>query len=45
MENKAHFFCKNCRLGTELQTAGSFIYNAFFCLEKMQNFYCEHECN
>ena len=44
MENNVHYYWKNFRLGTELQAAGSFIYNALFCLENMQSFYWEHEC-
>ena len=39
-----HLFWKNFRLGTELQIAGSFIYNAVYALENMETFYYEEEC-
>lgn len=39
-----NFFWKNFRLGTELQIAGSFIYNALYTLESMETFYYEAEC-
>lgn len=35
---------KNFRLGTELQIAGSFIYNALNCFDRMLNLYYEEEC-
>lgn len=42
--DKANYFWKNFRLGTELQISGSFIYNALFTLENMETFYYEEEC-
>jgi hypothetical protein len=44
MLDEPNFFWKNFRLGTELQIAGSFIYNALFDFENMETFYYEHEC-
>lgn len=35
---------KNFRLGTELQIAGSFIYNALDVIHRMRSFYYEEEC-
>lgn len=44
MLSEPNFFWKNFRLGTELQVAGSFIYNAIYTLENMETFYYEEEC-
>lgn len=44
MHNDQNYFWKNFRLGTELQISGSFIYNALYYFDKMENFYFEHEC-
>jgi len=42
--NDPNFFWKNFRLGTEVQIAGSFIYNALYTLENMETFHYEAEC-
>lgn len=35
---------KNFELGTELQIAGSFLYNALYSFDRMKHFYFEEEC-
>lgn len=40
----AETFWKNFRLGSELQIAGTFIYNSLFSFENMEHFHYEHEC-
>lgn len=44
MINEEHFFWKNFRLGTELQVAGTFLYNGLFALESMQDFQNDENC-
>lgn len=43
MLNDADFFWKNWRLGTELQIAGTFLYNGLYALDQMDTFYYEAE--
>lgn len=44
MLDNPELFWKNFRLGTELQIAGSFIYNALYSFENMDHFFYVHEC-
>lgn len=37
------YFWKNFQLGTELQIAGSFLYNALYSFDRMKNFYFEQD--
>ncbi len=41
---EAEYNWKNFKLGTELQIAGSFIYNALSVFDKMRTLYYEEEC-
>lgn len=41
---RSEYNWKNFRLGTELQIAGSFIYNALDLLNRMKSLYYEEEC-
>ena len=43
MQNSEYFW-KNFRLGSELQIAGTFIYNALYSFDNMESFFYEHEC-
>ncbi|RKR84814.1 hypothetical protein BDD43_5067 [Mucilaginibacter gracilis] len=43
MLNEADFFWKNWRLGTELQIAGTFLYNGLYAFDQMESFYHEAE--
>lgn len=40
---KNEFRWKNFSLGSELQVAGSFIYNGILAFDEMEHFYYEHE--
>lgn len=37
------YYWKNFSLGTELQIAGTFIYNAVYSFDRLEHFYYEHE--
>jgi hypothetical protein len=43
MFKDAALFWKNFRLGTELQVAGTFIYNGLFVMSQMEHFYFEEQ--
>jgi hypothetical protein len=40
---KSEYYWKNFSLGTELQIAGTFIYNAIYSFDRLEHFYYEHE--
>lgn len=44
MFDDPEFFWKNFRLGTELQIAGTFIYNGIYAFENMDTFHYQEEC-